>query len=165
MLKRLGMWSPAVLVLLLVGCAHSTVVGNSASPPATNLPLAELTVGGVQLGSSIADVKRAFGEPAAVRAYPQQAEKFLEYPTRGLSIGVNTSDGLVRDLSVSAPSDVKTARGIGLGATAENVRKAYGSPRDTSWTYPIRDVSRDSAVLAFTFSGGHVVTIVATYDP
>ena len=78
-------------------------------------------------------VTEAMGEPAGKSPFekmPFDGSEHQEwkYPSKGVVLGlVKTSDnGVVVDhITVGKPSSLKTARGVGIGSTREEVKAAY----------------------------------------
>lgn len=150
-MRHAGVLALALLLALSTGCTK-TSNSERQGMPASTTPFEQITIAGIHLGSTRENTKRALGQPESTTDYPQQAMVVLEYPNRGLAVGITTTDQLVRALTLSYPSNIKTARGIGLGATEKDVRSAYGEPRDKSWAYALGD----DVTLFFGFVDGHV---------
>ncbi len=141
----------AGVVLLLSACggaAAPTVSGPAPTAAATGAgagagatPTADATsekIGGIGLGDSIEAVTAAFGPPARKGAAEEWAAsgEFVaawEWPDRGLKLDMaaGSADGEPRvgGITVSAPSQLTTSRGVGLGATRAEVEKVYAAFR------------------------------------
>jgi hypothetical protein len=140
---------------LTLGCTpHSPPVGsntpnvqaetgtNPGKKPDANILSHELTVEGVGLGSSKEELERIFGKPDKVVNAPQQNVEFYSYTSRGVEVGI-ASDNKVHTLAVSGPSTAKTQKGIGIGSSMDEVKKAYGEA-DAKGTYRLASVQGDS---------------------
>lgn len=98
-----------------------------SAPPGALPNEADRTIGALSLGSSIDDFKKALGAPDFEDS---QEDGYFAYATwSGAGVSVVFLDGLSGSIELFAPFDEKTARGIAIGGSEEQVRKAYGPPQ------------------------------------
>ena len=107
--------------------AHDAVRAWVASPDG---------VGPIKIGMKVADVQRAIGAKLVLNSDASDDEAACA------DAGVPGHDGMwlmfekyrVTSITFQSPSPIRTARGIGIGATKDNVLRAYDhldiSPRD-----------------------------------
>ncbi len=111
-------------------------------------------VGGIRLGQTLDEVRKALGPPAKVTPSPNDPNsKLLDYPKRGLSVFLGSS-GAVIGVVVSGAS-WKTPEGVAVGTSQNQVLKSFGKGLvrgEGNLTYPDRG-------LAFSFRKGLVHTI------
>lgn len=89
----------------------------------------------IRLGSSADDVQSLFGKPESV-SEPQEEEATgdiiwnWEYPTQGISLTManatkDAKTSRVSWITIAQPSSIKTALGLGIGSTLEDMRTLY----------------------------------------
>lgn len=130
------------VVSLLSGCTQPkqppamTGLDAPKSGPATsssslsNAVSKELVVNGIALGQGKNEVVALLGEPSKKEELWQQQLTVWTYEATGVTVGFS-SDDKVHLLAVSAPSKIRTAKGIGVGSSLDEVRKAYGEAKAT----------------------------------
>ena len=106
--------------------------------PAAVFPDGE-TVGGLALGAPAASVLKKFGDPPVIgdNVLMEATGEWVQewsWPKLGLEInmGSTTKNGpkTVWSITAGKGSDLVTKRGIKIGSTMEEVRKAYGDVED-----------------------------------
>ncbi|MBI1250591.1 MAG: hypothetical protein GC189_03875 [Alphaproteobacteria bacterium] len=123
-----------ILALALAACAPAQAPQeDAAEAPAAEADSAEaLTpdgLGALRVGMTAADLVAQFGGPdAANMPADPTAEACLEFHPARAPEGVwaMVENGAVTRVVLTAPSDVKTADGLGVGADAAAVRAALG---------------------------------------
>lgn len=129
--------------------ATSKTDSGSAS---TSLGWREERLGGVGPGSTDAEVTKLLGKPA--KASPAQEEgatgelaTVWDYPEAGVNLvlAASTKEGpfRVRNLSIAAPSQLKTSKGIGVGSSRAAVERAYAPDLN-------KELSNDALVVVGT---------------
>jgi hypothetical protein len=126
---------------------------------------ADVTVLGVAPGAPAGAIH---SEGTVVEESPAPGLQVLAWPNQGLKLYLKEANGvgstrLVHAWQISGSSSLKTARGIGTGATEQAVVAAYGEPVDRDGgvlTY--RDDIMDSLLqISFRVENGRVVAITA----
>lgn len=111
-------------LLAAIALGMMAVGGNVASAAVAE---EQLAVGGAVYGATIAEVEAACGQPARQEREQKYYGEKLEYDyANGLS--VSFVDGVVEEISLDRPGSLKTADGVGIGATAAELIAAYGEP-------------------------------------
>lgn len=127
-----------VLLLLLTYCKEKAVEPKDEGGVGIIVP--GKSIEGVNLGDSWEVVEQKIGNPTmggiADGNYRSWiAANYMEGPHAGLSIYyINNSydsRGPVDLITASAPYSGKTKEGIEIGSSLNNVRKAYGNPKNT----------------------------------
>jgi hypothetical protein len=125
------------------------------------------TFGDLRVGLDVRAVEQRLGAPAAKSSVQQQAADgtFVttwEWPAKGVILGLaaDTADGpfAVRSMSIVAPSALRTSKGVGLGATADDIKRAYGAAH----THPVDDglvVGSIYGGILFVLEGGKTTSI------
>jgi hypothetical protein len=157
----------------LVGCGHAAAASSNRRPSApTSLggdavqaaaPAAEEeglydyqteSLGSLRFGLNAAAVERLLGAPEHQSTVVEQAADGLyvmtwDWPAQGVAVelaGESASGPFeVQALSIRAPSQLRTARGIGLGADAAAIVRAYGADHT--------HVSDDAVVVGSLYGG------------
>jgi hypothetical protein len=84
------------------------------------------------------------------------------WPKQGVEVGLSATARkgpfTVSSLSIAAPSTLKTAKGVGLGATADQIQQAYGA-KDTHVQDDVVLVGSAYGGLFFTMKDGKVASI------
>jgi hypothetical protein len=123
--------------LLAVLCTLPVGAQEHVDPSITKLQ----RVGPIRTGMNAADLIKLLG-PAKLKSKPAiwEATGMMmmdwRYPDKGLTVSLGRravereGELNVEDFTVSAPSAWKTPQGIGLGSTAEQVRKSYAGKID-----------------------------------
>lgn len=108
-----------------------------AAEPAAEAPsvTASEALGGLRIGAKSAAVERLLGAPksrgkAELWGADGLYHRDLDYPAAGAVIGMSAPETRgpweVVAITLKAPATLKTARGIGIGATRPGVMAAYG---------------------------------------
>jgi len=170
------MWLLAPL-LVLVACGPAAPPADPAAPPgAAKLPAAGAEpfhlmhhegFGPLRIGQSEREISALLGPPEEKGAAELWGADGLHhqawrYPRRGITLDLvsETADGRseVASITVSAPSGLRTWRGIGIGDPEAQARKLYKDVADTET--PVEDDTfiAGSAYggLVFTFRDGKV---------
>jgi hypothetical protein len=120
--------------------AAGSAGSGSAAQQAADAPVAasERAIAGLDLEMKAADVRRILGAPTKSSKPEKDPADEATYWTTwtwasqpGLKVtftGETTDELVVHHILVEAPSTLKTPKGIGIGATREEVLKAYGTP-------------------------------------
>ncbi len=125
-------------------------------------------IGPVQFGASQAQVIEHFGQPD--RIFEGQVTKLNYVPSKGLSFAFDADLGL-QEISCWSegmlPSRVttfagKTKKGIGIGATQEEIVSAYGQPDRTSTDSRgiIENLHYDKLGAKFSIKEGRLMSMV-----
>jgi hypothetical protein len=131
-----------VLVVAAAACASQDKpapvagagAGGAADPvtPASMVDPTNESLGGIQLGDAAAKVVEVLGEPGEKGELVEWAatgERVAEWTweAQGINLGMaEVNDALlVHSMLIRAPSTLTTSRGIGIGATFEQVDAAY----------------------------------------
>lgn len=125
-------------------------------------------IGPVRLGSSSDDVRKALGDPelksqAGVSEVDGQRHQQWTYKKEGIVIDMVTEFGKqkVAMITVSAPSKLRTKRGVGIGSTRDAVKSAYAAEIDPSSSDPQTIVAGTVyGGLIFGLENGRVTSIV-----
>jgi hypothetical protein len=123
----------AGLALVVTVAAGQAVAAPAADP--TPVPDSDLrSIGPVRRGQSAADVRRLLGRPAS-KTRPElwgadgAWHSEWKFPARGVTLGMVAAKKAGRPsvemITVAAPCDWKTTRGIRLGSTVAEVDTAY----------------------------------------
>jgi hypothetical protein len=134
MLQRIAF----VLAVAAAACGGKDTSAGNTTPSgdgATNAP-AELadpaseSLGGIKLGDPAAKVVEVLGEPGAkteVVEWEATGDRVSDWTWDGVDFGMGEVDAgfVVHSMSIKAPSTLTTSRGIGIGATFEQVDAAY----------------------------------------
>jgi hypothetical protein len=84
------------------------------------------------------------------------------WPKQGVEVGLSATARkgpfTVSSLSIAPPSTLKTAKGVGLGATADQIQQAYGA-KDTHVQDDVVLVGSAYGGLFFTMKDGKVASI------
>ncbi len=123
-------------------------------------------IGPATFGMPREEVMRVFGPPDEIDERPQS----LRYPSRGLELLVAPGRGLwgvICRTQAVAPERTRdysgrTDKGIGMGATAEEIIAAYGPPDERVTTSTAETLSYKGQHLHFSLHGGALVLI--THD-
>jgi hypothetical protein len=142
------------LATLMLACSgrHATCGGTVAPPRASEEPAYPLTggendrggfdstrerIGPLRLGLSGAEALATLGEPESRGPAEENAATGLfhqlwEYSGITLELTSETVGGslTVAGITITAPCGFRTDRGIGIGSSAEDVRRTYGAFRD-----------------------------------
>lgn len=133
------------------------------------------SLGGIKLNQPAAGVERVLGV-AESRSKAEQSEVSAEwaqdwsYPSKGLEVRMssekNDGKGTVLAVTASGKSTAATARGIKLGSTEEEVRKAYADVEVTHESETGKSFVAGGSMsgIVFTFKHGKVVEILLTID-
>lgn len=134
MLKRIAF---VLVVGLAAACGGKTTTasnpgsGSAAAPVALADPANE-SLGGLSLGDPSAKVETALGAPTSkgeVQEWAATGDRTSTWAWdgKGVSFEMAERDGAfsVHSMSLTAPSTLTTSRGIGIGATFEQVDAAY----------------------------------------
>lgn len=106
-----------------------------AAPLPAQKSLDDDTLGGLKLGQTAAEVSQRLGKPESKGKNVEWAAtgdwvQDWKYPAQGLVLGMgsSTKDGAKTILTITAKAGCKlaTSRGIKIGSSAAEVRKAYG---------------------------------------
>jgi hypothetical protein len=151
-------------------------MGCLAAAPATRSIRSDIIrpgdgVGPIQLGMSESELEAAIGKPATVPW--NQPPTVREYPGRGVTILLSKTEprtvamilggrgeGILNSVLV-APYALRTAEGLGMGSTADELAGAYGPPdsdqrsAQTDW----RMMSYASRGVEFGLREGQVVWV------
>ena len=123
------------------------------------IPANQVVLGGIERGASVQSVEDTYGKPDKVEKKMGSAGEKVEYKY-GDSLEVDFFNGKVHEVEISHNSEVKTAAGIGLGATAADVEAAYGTPdlvKEDKYVYFVE--GDRSQGLKFKFKLGKVAKI------
>ena len=107
-------------------------------------------VSGIHLGSTMAEVEKALGQPDSVEDWPRNALKVWVYPAKGLHVSFHP-DNLVYSFEITAPSPARIRTGIGIGDAVEDVERSYGPPKNNT-NRDYRSVPISYVTPAFNFS-------------
>lgn len=130
----------------------------------------EERIGSLHLEMAAKDLSRA------ISCKPQKGKEILEgatgeyvqdwkYPKCGITLKMSSASKAgpktVADITIEAPSDLKTSKGIHIGSTESEVIKAYGSYRDPEGSVAGEKFVAGSVYdgLIFTFKNGKVAAI------
>ncbi len=97
---------------------------------AASVAPAALVAGGIEYGASADYVQQVYGAPSEIET-KHHHELFSGAVTKyeyGDSFEVTFVDGLARHIEISRHNGIKTAAGIEVGSTLEEVKAAYGEP-------------------------------------
>jgi hypothetical protein len=125
-------------------------------------------IGPIQFGASKDQIVEHFGQPD--RIFEGQVTKLNYVPSRGLNFVVDTERGLQEIGCWSEgmlPSRVttfagKTKKGIGIGASQDEIVAAYGQPDRTSTDSRgiIQNLHYDKLSARFSFREGKLISMV-----
>lgn len=142
------------LSLSVVVALAVLLLGSLPSEADSNLIQGGKGVGAVRLGQTMDEVKRAIGAPKKTTPSPNDPDsKLLDYPSRGLSVFMGSSGGVI-GVVVSGAS-WRTPEGVCVGTAQARVTELFGrglQRGQDNLTYAARG-------LAFSFKGGKVRTI------
>ena len=147
--------SMLMLILVLTGCSATKSGGQVVPPGAADVPPSEVVseevmVSGIHLGSTMAEVEKALGQPDSVEDWPRNALKVWVYPAKGLHVSFHP-DNLVYSFEITAPSPARIRTGIGIGDAVEDVERSYGPPKNNT-NRDYRSVPISYVTPAFNFS-------------
>ena len=91
------------------------------------VPANQLELGGIPYGASISAVEKAYGTPRKSEREMKSYGEKVEYEY-GNSLEFEFINGKLTKIIADDYSDAKTKAGIGLGASMDMVKKAYGEP-------------------------------------
>ncbi len=98
--------------------------------PGVKLIVPGKSAAGINIGDSIQRVKNLYGPGK------RDALDWLVYPDVGLGVyeGIDGDVGLIQ---IKSPNKAKTADGLGIGSTSEQVENKFGKPNDNvpGWTH------------------------------
>ncbi len=125
-------------------------------------------VGKIHAGMTMDQVVAALGEP------PRRTGKALEYPKLGLAV-LPGPDGLADAVMCGDVTGVngpfvkaftgRTAEGVGMLSTRDDLLKAYGMPsQDQKNAFGLESIRYDALRLAFTLEGGKVHHIIVRLE-
>jgi hypothetical protein len=165
--SRLVLFSGLFVLCLaaLPGCGKKT----AEEEPAEELVIEPLVgIGPIRFGMSQAEVIEHFGQPD--RIFEGQPTKLNYVPSQGLNFVVDAKLGLQEIGCWSEgmlPSRVttfagSTKKGIGIGASQEEITTAYGQPDRTSTSTggDIQNLHYDTLNIRFSLKEGSVMSIV-----
>lgn len=146
-------FATAFLVLLGNSCSSdSQPAHDTANPPMTIEP--RVSVGKIRTGMKKGDVVAAYGEPR------RRTSNALSYPTLGFAV-MHDPEGNIQVVMCGDVTGLngplvqaftgRTAKGIGLGSTREQVVAAYGEPSQAQ-TFVAGRESLGYSDLGITFS-------------
>jgi hypothetical protein len=168
MLNRLFLSMGTGTVLLLAGCSDRTQNGTGAT--STNAPILiepKISVGKVHAGMTASDVVAALGEPQ------RRSGNALEYTSLGFAV-VPNREGRIEVVMCGDVTGLngplvkaftgRTAEGIGMNSTRDEIVKAYGLPDDSQrFTGAAESLHYISRGLTFTLEGGKVHHIIVRF--
>ena len=111
-------------MLLSVITGSMILAGSTCS---ATVPSDQLVLGGIQYGASISAVESAYGAPRKSEREMESYGEKVEYKY-GNSLEFEFVNGKVTKIKAEDFSDAKTKAGIGLGASMDMVKSAYGEP-------------------------------------
>lgn len=124
-------------------------------------------LGGIKIGMSEKALGAIFGK-AAIKKSPSKQEgrdgnEVWDCPTKGLSIEMGSPEDdkgrTVASFTARGKCPLATAKGIKIGSTLAEVRKAYGTLHENGPGQFLAGNAADSVGIFFTFKGGKVVEI------
>ena len=121
----------------------------------------EENLGNLALGLSDSDVIKYLGEAekkseAKVWAADGNVHQSWYYPAKGIELDMsNRPEGkpVVGRIALTAPCELKTRRGIGIGSTVQDVKTAYAKELDPNFS------PESSSLLAGTVYGGIIFSL------
>lgn len=156
--RRLRLYLSLILPLLLLSGCEKKANGNASAagnwPPGTILTVSpHLQSGVLRSGMTIQELIKVFGAPSRINAAG------LEFSNAGIFISPGK-----KECSFFAPYAGRTAEGIGLGSSRDEVVKVYGEPSADLNTGPgVELLKYDGAGLKFQLTGGRVDWMDATF--
>ncbi len=106
---------------------------NNNNTGTENFNMSDLKVDGITFGSAGEEVLSTFGSDCTSKSYEEGASgntiTELNYEKLGLLVNLRTiqEDGVVDSIYILNNSKLKTARGIGISSTVDDILKAYKS--------------------------------------
>ncbi|MBQ9572940.1 MAG: hypothetical protein IJR22_06070 [Acidaminococcaceae bacterium] len=95
------------------------------------IPLEDMVIGGVGVGTHINYVKQVYGEPSAVKQHKAEVDSDIRNPMEysyGKTFTLYADGSIVYSVSSTGNNGLKTSKGITVGMPYSNVVKAYGKP-------------------------------------
>lgn len=173
--RKPGAWlSPGVCHLPGPAIAAPPDAGEDAGEDGPERPdvYALESLGGLKIGLPAADLLAKLGEPKTRdRIEMEEATgdyvQSWSYPDQGLTVsmraGTRKGAQSVRLIQITAPSQLRSARGLGLGATYQSVADTYKDLRDPSSEADDREYFTAGDLyggLIFRFADGKAVEVI-----
>lgn len=144
--EAIALWTELLAVPRVAGRAHEQLIAlgarpKDAEPPFTPpAPAAEtdpqpsgptrevvdLQFGAMRLGQDAAALESAMGAPPSKEALEEGYYQWWSWPEKGLTAVL--IDNTLSLITATAPCDLKTGRGLTIGAGSAEVEAAYGAP-------------------------------------
>lgn len=135
---RLRLACAALVVASITALPVDAAAPDAAAETAADAPSVTATesLGGLRIGAGAAAVERLLGAPkskgkAELWGADGLYHRDLDYPAAGSVIGMSApaprGPWEVAAITLKPPAVLKTARGIGIGATRKEVTAAYGA--------------------------------------
>lgn len=111
----------------------AALLATTTSPPAYDWKLTPAGWGPVRIGMTRAQAEKVLAIPLEGEAFDNEGSCTELYSSEQKLAGLYFmfQDGKLTRISAASPSVIKTPRGLGVGSTDEEVRKAYGAQLQT----------------------------------
>lgn len=125
-----------VILITVIGCSDNSKTSNSnqeannSKQQEAKKPLLEdeLYIGDISIGDSIKQIKNIYGEPNEKTIVHGQGDNLWIYSSEGFSVAFGNK---IWGITVFEPFRGNTSRGIKIGSSLEELKKAYPDIRET----------------------------------